>query len=695
MKTMSAAPVDLAKDFDGLHQLLYTRGGIRPSNAAVEELTKLLLLRIAAEREPDTDVEDFGDLASVVGRVRFSGGDSVQLAKSAFRVANSLPSLGVRLPSGDVQPVWPLDEPLRISREDVLAEAMRILSDIELGAVGAYDPVGTAFDVFLRGRYEHAGGLGTYLTPEGVVDLMVGIGFELLAAVELVPDLSTLMGDPCCGSGRFLVGLLHEAQRRGLDERWLESGSPLFGADQSASSVAMARVNLMAAGIRTPRVFVVGDSITDQHVSQRSGRFSLILTNPPFGDKKYDSTEGIERAAIYLPGLAGSPRVDPALAFVARCIELLAPGGVAGIILPDGVGDGRVMRELLLERSRLDLPLGVEGVISLPSATFAPAGTTAKTSVTFVRKAAPERKKYVFLARADHVGFVMSKGSPANDPRGDDLPEITAEIRRFIAGPTSWQPSERVARRRFTDLSSLDASTLDEGAEAARAELKDAGGLEARTILHFNGKRRARIAGGLPFVSVLHVDDLGAVEWELAWTHRPVTPGQLAEPGELLVSLLNPRKFRAAVVPAEVGQVQCSAEFGVFRPDLDPYAALVLLQHPLVHRQIAPLGRGTSSSRRRIDAEDVLSLMLPPFDDSWVSRAGEAAQDHFEHLASARRGLRDLYVDLLGTESPLRVGRPQGLRDEAPKRRRLSPSPTGSYGTEHLPGFGSQCSTSR
>ncbi len=695
MKTMSAAPVELAKDFDGLHQLLYTRGGIRPSNAAVEELTKLLLLRIAAEREPDADVQDFGNLAGVLDRVRLGGGDSVQLAKSAFRVANSLPSLGARLPSGGVQPVWPVDEPLRISREDVLAEAMRILSDIELGAVGAYDPLGTAFDVFLRGRYEHAGGLGTYLTPEGVVDLMVGVGFELLAAVELVHDQSTLIGDPCCGSGRFLVGLLHEARRRGLDEHWLESGGPLFGADQSASSVAMARVNLMAAGICTPRVFVVGDSITDQHVSQRSGRFSLILTNPPFGDKKYDSAEGIERAANYLPSLAGSPRVDPALAFVARCIELLAPGGVAGIILPDGVGDGRAMRELLLARSRLDLPLGVEGVISLPSATFAPAGTTAKTSVTFLRKAATEPKKYVFLARADHVGFVMSKGSPAHDPRGDDLPGITAEIRRLIAGPTSWQPSKRVARRRFAELSSLDASTLDEGAEAARAELKDAGGFEARTILHFNGKRRARIAGGLPFVSVLHVDELGAVEWDLAWTHRPVTPGQLAEPGELLVSLLNPRKFRAAVVPAEVGQVQCSAEFGVFRPDLDPYAALVLLQHPLVHRQIAPLGRGTSSSRRRIDAEDVLSLMLPPFDDSWVSRAGEAAQDHFEHMTSARRGLRDLYVELLGTDSPLRVRRPQGLQDEAPTRRRLPPSPAGSYGTEQLPGFGSQCSTSR
>lgn len=682
MKTTSVAPVELAKDLDGLHQLLYMRGGIRPSNAAVEELTKLLLLRIAAERETDVDVAGFGSLGSVLDRVQLGTDSSVQLAKAAFQVANRLPSLGALLPSGAVQPVWPLDEPLRITRGDVLSEAVRILGGIELGAVGAYDPVGTAFDVFLRGRYEHAGGLGTYLTPEGVVDLMVRVGFELLANAGLADNSSTLVGDPCCGSGRFLVGLLHEARRRGLDERWLESGSPLFGADQSASAVAMARVNLMAAGIRTPEVFVVDDSITDQRVSQRCSRFSLILTNPPFGDKKYDSAEGIARAAFYLPSLAGSPKVDPALAFVARCIELLAPGGVAGIILPDGIGDGRAMRKLLLGRPRLDLPLGVEGVISLPSATFAPAGTTAKTSVTFLRKAAAEPKQYVFLARADHVGFVMSKGSPACDPGGDDLPTITADIRRFITSPASWQPSKQVARRRSAELSSLDASTLDRDAEEARASLKDAGGFEARTILHFNGKRRSRIANGLPFVSVLHVDELGAVDWDLAWTHRPVTPGQQAEPGELLVSLLNPSKFRAAVVPAVVGQVQCSAEFGVFRPVLDPYAALVLLQHPLVRRQIAPLGRGTSSSRRRIDAEDVLSLMLPPFDDSRASRAGRAARGHFENIASAKTGLRDLYVDLVDIDLQPRAclsatapsNAPDSDPSTRPRRGRARPS---------------------
>ncbi|WP_419853394.1 N-6 DNA methylase [Candidatus Poriferisodalis sp.] len=687
MESVTSAPIDLAKELDGLHQLLYMRGGIRPSNAAVDELTKLLLMKIAAEREPDSVVTGDVRLGSVVDYIRRDDRDSIPLAKAAFQVANGLPSLAARLPDGEVQTVWPLDEPLRVSRHDVLSEALRILESIELGTAGACDPLGAAFDVFLRGKYEHAGGLGTYLTPEGVVDLMVNVGFELLEAAG--PDHAGpyLMGDPCCGSGRFLVGLLHEARRRGIAERWLEGGRLLFGADQSASSVAMARVNLLASGVPAPEVFVVEDSITDRHVSQQCGRYSLILTNPPFGDKKYDSAEGIERAARVLPALAGSARVDPALAFVARCVELLAPGGVAGIILPDGVGDGRAMRRLMLGEPRVELPVSVEGVVSLPPVTFAPAGTTAKTSVIFLRKSAPEARRHVFLARADRVGFVMSKGSPACDPKGDDLPRLTEGIRRLVAEQCAWRPSPQLARRRLAELSSLDASTLDEAAELARSLLKDAGGFEARTVLRFDGKRRVRLAGDLPFVSVLHVDELGGVDWHLAGGHRPVTPGQLAEPGELLVSLLNPRKFRAAVVPESVGRIQCSSEFGVYRTDIDPYAALVMLQHPLVRRQIAPLGRGTSSSRRRIDATDVLSLMLPPVDDAAAARAGETAREHLGSIARAASGLRHLYMDpSVHAPSEERDGQSRGVIGG-------QAGFSDGYGAEHLPGLGSQCST--
>ena len=518
-------------------------------------------------------------------------------------------------------------------------EAVSILWALPTGNGSVHDPLGTAFDVFLRRRYDNSGGLGTFLTPGTVVDLMVEVGFDILLRDEDRTTEFGLMGDPCCGSGRFLIGL-RQAAHQHLGDRCEDTDSLIFGADQSPSSIAMARVNLLASGMDRPHVFAVSDSITSAWISDTCGRFSLILTNPPFGSAKYDSSEGIHLAVEYFPRLSGSERIDPALAFVARCLELLAPRGVLGIILPDGLINGRAMRDLLYGPQRLDLSIGVEGVISLPSATFAPAGTTAKTSVLFLRKQLREEQKPIFLARADHVGYVMSKGSPVADKYGDDLPQIGQEIGTYLrSGDHNLAGKRYLTLEKLDDLSSLDASIVDSDARQARDSLLRAGGITAREVLEFTGKTRSRLVDNQVFISVLHIDHLGSIDWPAAVKHHPSTPGQVALPGQIIISQLNPRKFRAAVIPLGCSPVQCSIEFGVFQPKIDPYAALILLQHPLVRRQVAPLGRGTSSSRRRIDADDILTLILPAFDEAWSNHTGTIVRQDFESIDAARQNL--------------------------------------------------------
>lgn len=637
-----ADTLELGRRLDALHQLLYTRGGIRPSNAAVEELTKLLLLCIAAQRYPMLEVGDHGTIAEVLSPDRVRVLEDLRSLKEAFGQVNALPELGGRVPDGTIQSVWPADEPLRITRGDVAAEAIDILQSIPLGLGSSVDVAGTAFDVFLRGRYEHAGGLGTYLTPHSVVQAMVEIGFELIDPFHEWDGRAPVMGDPCCGSGRFLIGMIeHALGNARADEASLHEA--IVGADQSASSVAMARVNLLAYGLPPAEVFTVDDSITDSSLDRLRGRLRLILTNPPFGDGKYDSAEGIRRAASQLPGVSTKSRTDPALAFVARCVDLLAPGGVAGVILPDGVADGPHIRELLIGDERLIDAVRLEGVVSLPSATFAPAGTMAKTSVVFLRRAQSDGAR-VFLARADHVGHVMKQGTVATDPDGDDLPILSALVREVVAtGADDFDSADRVLFVEPTLLTSLDASSIDGDAIRARHGAAAAGGPEVSQFLRASKKRRAPFEDGLPFVSVLHVDELGNVDWVQAQSYRPTTPGIAARSGQILVSLLNPSKFRATVVPDAYEVVHCSPEFGVFDAVIDPYAALALLQHPLVRAQIAPLGRGTSSSRRRIDSGDVLRLVAPAFDDDWVDKTGSVVSEALAVTAEARSRLRAAY----------------------------------------------------
>jgi methylase of polypeptide subunit release factors len=450
------------------------------------------------------------------------------------------------------------------------------------------------------------------------------------------------MGDLCCGSGRFLVGMLEEARARNAAVPIELLAESVVGADQSASAVAMARVNMLAYGLSHPEVFTVEDSIVDPAIDRLRGRMRLILTNPPFGDGKYDSNEGIRRTSATFGGLGSKERIDPSLAFVSRCVDLLAPQGVAGIILPDGVADGASMRQLLLDDSRLLTEVEVEGVVSLPSATFAPAGTTAKTSVVFIRKGTRPRDR-VFMARADHVGHVMKKGSAVPDPEGDDLPGIADSVVATLSEDQQLPGDLGVLAADPHTLTSLDASSIDMGAVLARETLLADGGSSLSSVLSVVRRRRSAIRDDLPFISVLHLDELGNVDWQQAMTYRPTTPGVIARGGHVIVSLLNPAKFRAAVIPESFDEVQISAEFGVYDSVINSYAALALLQHPLVRAQIAPMGRGTSSSRRRVDAVDVLGLVGPAFDDDWVDKTGRRVHEALEAVAEARVKLTSAY----------------------------------------------------
>ena len=119
--------------------------------------------------------------------------------------------------------------------------------------------------------------------------------------------------------------------------------------------------------------------------------------------------------------------------FLERFVQFAKPGGLIGIIIPDGILANinlRYIQEWLFEKTQ------VLAIISLPRETFKYIGTTAKTSILFLRKLregeTSAQSREIFMASAEYVGL--------EDERKNDLPEILEKFRKFI--PTINKPDK-------------------------------------------------------------------------------------------------------------------------------------------------------------------------------------------------------------------------------------------------------------
>ena len=135
---------------------------------------------------------------------------------------------------------------------------------------------------------------------------------------------------------------------------------------------------------------------------------------------------------------------------------------------------------------------------------------------------------------------------------------------------------------------------------------------------HFSPASQGTINGESSdyFVSILHVDDKGVIDWQEAKRHKPITRGSRVLYNDILISKLNPKEKRIGVFDCKgSARAGCSSEFSLFKAKKYPYyLAFVLSSHP-THQQLVSLGRGTSSSRRRIDERDLKNVFVPIVND--------------------------------------------------------------------------------
>ena len=462
-----------------------------------------------------------------------------------------------------------------------------------------------------------------YMTPPEVVNFMVNLALELVPRPKAKLPCNLLVADPSCGVGSFLIAW-RAAYRLAYGDK-VAQALKCIGQDKVDRMVRLSAINLIFSDTPNDDVFL-GNTIQDESpLSAYNNQVDLILTNPPFGARFAAETlqhMSRESTPFFVEKIPKKKVIDSELLFLDRYLTLLKPGGVCLAVVPDGVvsskGTAAVMRQHLARSAE------IVSVIELPAVTFAQAGTRTKTAILGFRKKNNPQKNYAaFFSEVYDLGFQVSKrkGVPIKKFEGiNQLPDVLEAFR---------SPIGRVIKTKLSvDADWRNLNPAEQDAWTPRTMLFDRKALEKRSFHNlvslkdlteppFKRKPEAYTENTY-FISVLHIIGEGILDLPGIKSYQPVTPGLPVEGGEVILSRINPRIPRVAVVPNLGRKLLCSSEYEILRPKsgVSPYLLAFILLSPFVQKQIQSLTAGTSASHSRIKPGKVYDLLVPDLMDT-------------------------------------------------------------------------------
>lgn len=288
--------------------------------------------------------------------------------------------------------------------------------------------------------YEHlleelktAGKNGQFRTRPHIVQLVVELVLADVSDTEILsPDFR--MADPACGSATFLLGAFKHILTRFTDEKYIQlsedgyrvgtTGNRLsadfhkkleedtfFGYDIDPTMVRIGLMNMLMHGITKPHIDYK-DTLSKDY--NEDAQYKAVFANPPFTGN-IDIVEKNKDLKL--------PTNKTELLFIERIHKMLADGGTAGIIIPQGVlfGGNKAFvetRKLMIEQAEL------KAVISMPNGIFKPYAGVA-TAILIFTKGRTTENVWFYEMKSD--GYTLDdKRQPDRDK--SDLQDI---IKRF------------------------------------------------------------------------------------------------------------------------------------------------------------------------------------------------------------------------------------------------------------------------
>jgi type I restriction enzyme M protein len=328
------------------------------------------------------------------------------------------------------------------------------LSVLDLGNMER-DVMGDAYELFMGSAVK--GQFGQFFTPKNAADLLVSF---------INPEPEETVLDLACGAGGFLASAASHVRKHHPETDMTKyTAVNLYGVDKDDFLSRLCRIRLASIYQNTGHISCADSLVWDESaLGSETGRFDVILTNPPFGSNiSAGSEETLGKFVLahkyrcrgdqYIDTSAINLSIPPQVVFFEQCLRLLKPEGRLGIVVPESMISSRkygYVSNYLLENTM------VKAIVGMPENLFKTSGkggTHTKTCLVYLEKKQPKsRYQRFFVAEAKWCGHDSRGRSIPND----DLPQIHDNYALYRMGNLSKETELGCT----ADLSGYDGSIL-------------------------------------------------------------------------------------------------------------------------------------------------------------------------------------------------------------------------------------------
>lgn len=604
---------ELYKVIQDCKDVIERRALIR-SDQSFREMTKILLVKMNEERRVRAkEGNNRFNLDYISSKARLNEVEEIIIFKELFEDAKTK------------YPNIYTDAREQINIIDNLCICHLIKNLEPFSFLGTGDDIkGTVYEIFLKATLR--GEFDQYFTPREIVEFMVKCAD---------PNIGDVVLDPACGSGGFLIQTFNyvNAKINSDNGSEIENNNKfktlidkcLWGHEADYDLHVLAKINLIMHGDGWNNIYQ-GDTLNSNKLP--NDFFDIVLANPPF-TIPYSFKDVLQKYELGFD--KDSEELD--ILFVEKSINVLKAGCDLYIVLPEGLLNNKkylYFRKWLL--SKADLLLSV----SLPEGAFIPfGGSVSKTCILGVRKKSDINSyvppQYVFLGKVAEVGYELGKKNyrPHNK---NDFAEFEYMMNEIFDGLSYTSNGAECGWIDRTDILPyrIDANYLLNkiNSRLMQEQYGEVVPLKEVCIVDNNS---VTVKDGTEYY-YLEVPDISPKTGTIT-NIRKVMGKDIGDSfhkfyaGDILFTRINPRISRVAIVPDidDYGIVSKEVYRIVYKKNKyikeeNKYVICALLQNEHVIKQIVRLSTGSSSSRARVQVEDLLNDVYIPILDEKSQR---------------------------------------------------------------------------